>query len=316
MPDLSRRERILLQGLAAVAFVALAAVLLPKVRRRFFPKIAARVLPLEGESAVLPRRVHPKAAPGALRVTRETLAAAGETRRWVLVAPAAPAAGKAYPVVLVLHGDGGGADSFHAGFPFEQASGESALLVYPEGRPAGWDLETTRDNADVRFMELLVDALAARFSVDRTRVFAAGYSRGGFFANVLACQRAGFLRALSSSAGGAPYGQASAFVNGFTKCPGQEPTAAIALHGTIDMGVGVDSGRFSAEYWAYVNGCKTDEMEATGYPECTSYRGCPAGKRVAWCEIAGLNHWVWERAAEASWTFFRSQAADADAASP
>lgn len=319
MADLTRRERILLRGVAALTLLAAAWVVLPRVRRRIFPKIAVRVIPrAAGESDVLPRRAHPKPVSGSLRVTRESLVASGEARRWVLVSPAAPEPGRAYPVVLVLHGDGGGADSFHAGFPFEQASGVAALLAYPEGRASGWDLETTRDNVDVRFMELLVDALATRFTVDRTRVFAAGYSRGGFFANVLACQRAGFLRALSSSAGGAPYGQASTFMNGFTKCPGQEPTAAIALHGTADMGVGIDSGRFSAEYWAYVNGCKADEMEPTDYPECTAYRGCPKGKQVAWCEISGLGHWVWDRAAEASWTFFQGQARDAEtpAASP
>lgn len=301
---LTRRERFLLRGLLAVSLLGLAWVGVPKaVRLILRPRAArARLVPLaEPESAVLPARQ--PARTGALSVTRET----HEGRPLVVVAPASPEPGRAYPLVLVMHGDGGGADSFHRGFPFEKASGVDAVLAYPEGGPGGWDLETTRDNPDVRYVEHLVDALAHRFTLDRARVFAAGYSRGGFFANVLACQKAGFLRAISSSAGGAPYAQASTFVNGYPKCPGQQPTAAIALHGDLDLAVTVDSGRFSAEYWAYVNGCTTTEIEPTHYAECTAYRGCPRGKAVAFCEVADVSHWVWDRAAEASWTFFRTQ---------
>jgi poly(3-hydroxybutyrate) depolymerase len=84
----------------------------------------------------------------------------------------------------------------------------------------------------------------------------------------------------------------------------------LALHGEDDHSVTLASGRFSAEYWAYVDGCKTQEMETTFYPECRAYRGCPAGKGVAFCQIPGLGHWVWDRAAEASWTFFRTQSGD------
>jgi hypothetical protein len=37
------------------------------------------------------------------------------------------------------------------------------------------------------------------------------------------------------------------------------------------------------------------------------YRGCPAGKAVGLCTVPKLGHWVWDHAAEASWTFFRTQ---------
>ena len=82
----------------------------------------------------------------------------------------------------------------------------------------------------------------------------------------------------------------------------------LALHGERDFAVTIDSGRFSAAYWAYVNGCKVDEMEPTGYAECRAYRGCPAGKGVGFCTISDLGHWVWDRSAEASWSFFQKQA--------
>src|SRR5690606_14043271 len=111
------------------------------------------------------------------------------------------------------------------------------------------------------FAETVVKALAAELPLDETRIFATGYSSGGFLANLIACQRSGLLRAIASNAGGAPYNQAEAWPNGYPRCPGQAPVAAMALHGRLDFGVTIDSGRFSAEYWAYVNGCDEGRME-------------------------------------------------------
>lgn len=267
-------------------------------------KRAPRLVPLEGESAVLPRVAY---ARGETRASARTIAVDGAERLYVLVEPPTRPDGRKLPLVLVFHGDGGGAESFHRGFPFERATGGDAILAYPEGRSSSWDLETKIGNKDILFVETLVAELARTMPIDTTRVFAAGYSSGGFFANVLACHRPKLLRAISSSAGGAPYNQLAKWPNGYPRCPDQAPVATIALHGARDLGVTLDSGRFSAEYWAYVNRCNTDEWEPTGYPECRAYRGCPAGKAVAFCEISDLGHWVWDRAAEASWTFFQRQ---------
>ncbi|MDB4945651.1 MAG: Sterol desaturase [Labilithrix sp.] len=291
-------------GRLALAAVAVAMLVSTGGCRR--DKRPVTVTTIEGPSAVLPA---PLSAPGGeTRVSRRRLAVDGVSRDYLLVEPAAPpAAGTKLPVVFVLHGDGGTMESFHEGFPFEKASGDGAYLVYPDGIHATWDLDTKLRNREVAFFEHIATDLAARYPIDRARVFAAGYSSGGFLANLVACQKPGFFRAITSSAGGAPYRQALVWANGFTKCPGQEPTAALALHGTGDHNVTLDSGRFSATYWAYVNGCTQDAMETTAYDECHAYRGCPAGKAVAWCEVPGLGHWVWDHAAEASWTFFRTQ---------
>jgi polyhydroxybutyrate depolymerase len=246
---------------------------------------------------------------GATRTSSQSLDVAGTKRSYLLVEPTTLVPGKTYPLVLVFHGDGGDANGFHEGFPFEKASGADAILAYPDGINATWDLDTKIDNREVKLISTLIGALAGRLPIDRQHVFAAGYSSGGFLANIVACQKPSLFRAISSSAGGAPYKQALVFANGFTKCLGQEPVAMLALHGESDHSVGLDSGRFSAEYWAYANGCQTDAMETTFYPECRAYRGCPAGKGVAFCQIPGLGHWVWDRGAEASWTFFRTQGA-------
>jgi len=257
-------------------------------------KVVPRVIPLDGgESAILPRVTRPRASAGALVTTRQAIAVGSRRRKYVLVAPAAPET--KLPLVLVFHGDGGDADELERDWTF---------VAYPDG-PDRWDLETKVGNEDFAFVEALIESLASRLPIDRGRVFLSGYSSGGFFANVFACHKSGLVRAIASNAGGAPYNQDGTWPNGYPKCPAQAPVATIALHGTDDHGVTLDSGRFSAEYWAYVNGCKTDELEPTGYDECKAYRGCPGGKAVAWCVVPGLGHWVWDRAAEASWTFFQ-----------
>jgi alkylglycerol monooxygenase len=276
-----------------------------------------KVVPVTGESSVLPAR---KTAAPAVELKSEprSIVVDGQTRKWLLVEPRTIDPNKRYALVLVLHGDGGNARGFHNGFPFEKGSGDGAILAYLDGLRATWDLETPKGkNRDVMFAKRVIGQLLGERPIDRDRVFAAGYSSGGFLANVIACHEPGLLRAISSSAGGAPYNQAEKWPNGFPRCPGQTPTAIIALHGERDRAVTIDSGRFSASYWAYINGCNTDEMETTGYKECTAYRGCDAGKAVAWCDVPGLDHWVWERAAEASWTFFeRVSAAGSSSALP
>ena len=99
--------------------------------------------------------------------------------------------------------------------------------------------------------------------IDRSRLFATGYSSGGFLVNVLACQRPGMLRAIASNAGGAPYNQREKWPNGYPRCPGQQPVAMLAVQrqniqaagdvvhrhvylGAVDLGerrVGDDVGR-------------------------------------------------------------------------
>ncbi len=285
----------------SMRFFSLAVVVLTLAGcRRTPPKKEPIVVPAAGESAILPRVTY-KPVP-----THATSTMIGG-RRVVLVEPTAPiAAGKKLPLILLFHGDGGDAVELHEHWPFEKASGDGAFLAYADARhPASWDLETTDGNPDVAYTASLIDALATRWPVDRARVFLTGYSSGGFFSNTFACQRSDLVRAIASNAGGAPYNQAEKWPNGFPKCPGQQPVAAMALHGRGDSDVTLDSGRFTAEYWAHVDGCDTSEMETTGYDLCKAYRGCSPGKAVVFCEVPELGHWVWDRASEASWTFFR-----------
>ncbi|MBX3187961.1 MAG: prolyl oligopeptidase family serine peptidase [Labilithrix sp.] len=299
------RSRLRALALLAILFALLGYVALPHLRGRFRRALPIRVTTLDRPSSILPAGSAAPTPP--MRTSRRSITAAGLDRSYVVVEPASLEPQKAYALVLVFHGDGGDGEGFHRAFPFERASGSEAILVYPDGIRRGWDLETLWGNREVELAVKIIDELASRLPIDRARLFATGYSSGGFLSNVIACHKPGLLRAFTSSAGGSPYSQALIWPNGYTKCPGQQPTAMMALHGEGDFAVPLQSGRWSATYWAYVNGCTADEMETTGYDECHAYRGCPADKAVVWCSVPGLGHWVWDRAAEASWTFFARQ---------
>jgi len=248
----------------------------------------------------------PDASDIAATATPKKIQVGTVSRDYLLITPPAPAPGP-LPLVLVLHGDGGGMKSLHDAWQFERATQNNAYLVYLDGLDATWDLETLQPNRDVVYAEAVINEVAAQLPIDKSHVFATGYSSGAFFANVLACHRPGLLRAIASNAGGAPYNQAEKWGNGFPKCPGQKPTATIVFHGDQDTTVTPDSGRFNAEYWAYVNGCSDSEIETTAYPECRVYRGCPPGKAVAYCTIGPLGHWVWDQSAAVTWAFFKRQ---------
>lgn len=250
------------------------------------------------------------AAPPIATVTMEKMTSSGRERTYVLVVPRTYDPAKTYPLVLVFHGQPGTAKGFHDYYPFEAASQQDAIIAYPDGTNREWNLyEASATNEDMIYIKDLIDALAAKYTIDKTRVLGDGYSNGGFFINQLACRFAGLLKAISVHAGGAPgeplVMNPPTWPNGYLKCESGGPIAAIVLHGADDGVVTVGSGDFDAMYWAYVNGCQTTRSATTPAP-CQKHDGCPADKPVHWCLVPGLGHRVWSQGAATAWGFFTS----------
>jgi polyhydroxybutyrate depolymerase len=298
-----RARRLRLATAMAVLCAVLAYFAYPRVRARFSRGTAVRVSARGGESPILADiRYGGPSKPAT--VSAQSLRVGDRIRSYVEVVP--PRLSSDAPaLVLVLHGDGGDAQSFHRGFPFEAASGDGAVVAYLDGLRATWDLESAEgENGDEAFVVALARELTTRHGLHD--VFGAAYSSGGFLLNLVACRNPTLFRAIATHAAGGPYAEAGRYPNGYVKCARQGPVAMMALHGTSDFAVPLSGGKFSAAYWAYVNGCSTTDAETTGYPECYAYQGCPPGKAVAYCEIPGLGHWVWDKGAAASWTFFQA----------
>ena len=218
---------------------------------------------------------------------------------------------KSYPLVYVMHGDGGNGAALQKLVRFEDTSKDEAILVFPDGEYATWDLYgALATNKDVAFIDELTTSLASRFAIDKKRVFMWGYSNGAFFANQLACRKPGLLRAIAAQGGGAPYeppeNNTGKWPNGYPKCvPNEAAVSAIVFHGTADTTVTFDSGQFSAEYWRYVGECKTTSTDVAPSP-CKKFDGCAGNTSVVFCAIPGAGHEVWPEAVRASWNFFQT----------
>jgi polyhydroxybutyrate depolymerase len=234
----------------------------------------------------------------------------GRPRWFMLALPGTYSAARSYPVVLVLHGDGGDGATMRGAMTFDDHSGNDAIVVYPTSKGAGWNLYAPPgENEDLSYLTAVVASVAARFNVDAQRVFATGFSSGAFMSNQVAC-RTTLLRGISSHGGGAPAEpqdpNASTWPNGYAKCANQQSgVAALIAHGTDDGVVTYPSGEHAAKYWAYVNGCTTTSAAASPAP-CKRYDGCPTDKPVVFCGIAGLGHGLWTDAAKTDWAFFSS----------
>jgi polyhydroxybutyrate depolymerase len=119
------------------------------------------------------------------------------------------------PVLLAFHGGGGNARGFQAYAELDRvADREGFVVVYPNGtgpipgRLLTWNAgdgccgyARQNDVDDVGFAAALVDDLAARIRVDRSRVYATGHSNGGILAHRIAAERPRLLAAIAPVAG-------------------------------------------------------------------------------------------------------------------
>ena len=99
----------------------------------------------------------------------------------------------ALPLVLYLHGFREDSAQIAANTPLIDAvTALGALLVIPDGVDQSWSFHgaPSRKRDDIAFLHRVVAAAEARWPVDRTRVFVAGFSVGGSMVWELACHGA------------------------------------------------------------------------------------------------------------------------------
>ena len=108
----------------------------------------------------------------------------------------------------------------------------------------------------------LVEETARRYRVDRARVYAVGFSNGGFMAHRLACERSALFSGIVSLAGAAPPAR--------TRCAPSEPVGVLQIHGLADEivryaggrdllsrgGPSYPGARASIARWAELDGCE------------------------------------------------------------
>jgi polyhydroxybutyrate depolymerase len=251
----------------------------------------------DGDLVEQPDATPPK--PSKVRATDETVDVYGNMRKYVLAVPKSYDAGRRYPLIVAMHGDGQDGPGFRAFLNFDDLAGDDAIVAYPTGAV---DLYTPYDqNNDQLFIDATIKAVKEKLSIDEGKVWGFGYSKGGFMANQLACRKPGLFKAVAIHAGGAP--QDNTGEGTPPSCPNAVGLPVLATEGDHDTAIG---GEYGAQYWARFNGCGTQRSAATP-AECQKYNGCPGDKPVVYCLAPGVFHFpIWAEAAAVSWAFFTS----------
>ncbi len=234
-----------------------------------------------------------------------TLEHEGRTRHYRVHVPTDYVPTRPTAVVLAFHGYAADESQQEALSRLsEEADARGFIAVYPralEGEePAGWNAGSCCGTGvharvdDVGFVDALLAELDSRVCVDTRRVYATGFSNGGFFAYRLACERAGQLAAIAPVAG----------AEGFGPCEPSRPVAVLHFHGTDDATILYTGGthplvdgpfpsaRESVERWARRDGCTGNPVTTwqRGDSTCETSPSCAEGSAVTLCTVRGGGH--------------------------
>lgn len=245
-------------------------------------------------------------------------------RSYLVHVPPQAATRRALPLVLAFHGGGSNAEVMRSYTRLDRAADRDGyVVVYPngssgiEGRFLTWNAGSCCGPAvalqvdDVGFSLAVLDDIAARVSIDATRVYATGLSNGSMMAYRLAAEAAHRIAAVAGVAG-------AMSVQRFKPA---RPMPVMHIHSTqdhiarFDGGFGLpatfaDTRPFHASVedmlrrWLDHNGCalKPDVLETTsgapGTPDESHtvirrvYRSCREGAEVVLLQLGGAGH-VW-----------------------
>jgi len=220
----------------------------------------------------------------------------GRTRRYILDVPGG-GAGERLPVVFVFHGLGGNASTMRDWSRMgEQAHERGFIAVHPRGKMVhlkgmvgrGWQIAVD-DDREVRLVEAILDQLDREYCIDHGRIYAAGFSNGGFLAHFLACSLPGRFAAIGAVSGG---------LDGIGEyCGAASPTPAVIINGDADPLVPVASGLESRALWVEKNSCEGEVAEGE---LCARSSECASGAEVLYCEVPGAGHTWFERPLDAT----------------
>ena len=220
------------------------------------------------------------------------------------------------PVIFVLHGviETGAIIRAVTDRRFEDLGAEHGwVVVYPSAYLRVWNIGEgpgaarilpTRD--DLGYLDAVLAAVDARVKIDRTRIFAAGFSQGGIMSFAWACKRPGTLRAIAVAGMALP----ALFAD---DCADHPPEGVLLAHATRDQVVPFEGGpllsgplafmdlkshQASVDFFRTNAGC-TDDAEAARYDrrdDATAvvrrtWTDCDRGAVEAWRIEGGGHRW-------------------------
>ncbi len=181
------------------------------------------------------------------------------------------------------------------------ADAKSFLVAYPDGLGSGWNAgsccsELQPPNVDdVQFTKDLLARIESEYCIDPKRVFATGFSNGGFMSHRLGCEMADTFAAIAPVSGvlGIPT----------TSCLPSRPVPVLDIHGTADPVVPYDGGpalkllppiQFmsvddTVSFWRSANACLSPAAidYQNGDATCLRWGDCSGGVAVELCTLLG-----------------------------
>jgi len=306
----------------ALALIALVPVIgCQKVSR--LPEIIAKRTGLSSSSPVQQIDSTPTVYSGVSgQLQQRSLSFGGTQRDYFVYAPRSVQNGQPAPMVMALHGGGGNASRFADRMDLvNMAEKYGMILVVPQalGRPGGkrgggsWNASSITPSGyaennginDIGFVDALLRSTQGNYSVDPSRVYAMGFSKGGMMAYRAACVLRGQITAVAVVA---------ATVSS-ANCPNPQGVSVLHIHGTNDENVPLNGGTGvmtgPRANWPAVNrglGFFTSGNQCSGPAEtlrissdtsCTVNR-CGNNETVQLCLVQGGGH-AWPGAQPAKW---------------
>ncbi len=208
----------------------------------------------------------------AQQVINATLQNDGRTRQYRLYVPASYDASKPAPLILNFHGFTNNIDTQYNQSDFRQlAEDNQFIFVTPQGLGgffSGWAINNSfgGNEDDLGFSDALINKIQEDFNINEKRIYATGFSNGGFFSYRLACELSPRIAAVASVAGS----MTRIWIDR-GQCQPQHPTAVLQITGTNDNVISINGNGSNEpiqdvmEYWSSVNnGDSTPEVIQLG----------------------------------------------------
>ena len=219
-----------------------------------------------------------------------TISSAGGTRRFLVHVPPSNSSGSLRPLVFNFHGALGNAELGRANTRLDAvANSKGFIVVYPNGYKTTWNGGACCGGAvgdninDVQFVRDMLDkVLIPQYCVDARRVYATGFSNGGYLSHRLACELSDRIAAISAVGG----------VNGMPTCKPSRPISILQTHGTADSIINYNLAPPTIQAWVARNGCTGSSRETfrNGNAHCDTWSTCQGGSSVQLCTVDGMGH--------------------------
>ncbi|GAA4278655.1 T9SS type A sorting domain-containing protein [Aquimarina mytili] len=196
----------------------------------------------------------------AQQVINATIQHDGRTRQYRLYVPQSYDANTPAPLILNYHGFTNNIDIQYNQSDFRQlAEDNQFIFVTPQGLGgffAGWAINNNfgGNEDDLGFSDALINKIQEDFNINEKRIYATGFSNGGFFSYRLACELSPRIAAVASVAGS----MTRVWIDR-GQCQPQHPTAVLQITGTNDNVIAINGNGTNEpiqdvmEYWSSVN---------------------------------------------------------------